>query len=293
MNNQSYLQKIDNQLFSNFGLNFYVYRLDLAHLPIGGNKYFKLKYNLIQAQSAGFDTLLTFGGAYSNHILATALAGQALGLQTIGIIRGEETLPLNSTLAFAQTCGMKLHYLDRQSYRQKDSEQIKTELKTRFGDFYLIPEGGTNLWAVHGASEISHEIDLDFDFICTPCGTGGTLAGLVAGLQASQMALGFSVLKGGDFLNSSIATLLTDYQAISSKKIFATNFKIFTEYHFGGYAKKQPALENFIQEFQSTYQIPLEWIYTGKMFYGIFDLIAQGFFPFGSTIVALHTGGLR
>jgi 1-aminocyclopropane-1-carboxylate deaminase len=291
--NSIFLQRLDNQLFNDLKLNFFVYRLDLAHLPIGGNKYFKLKYNLEQAKLLNFNTLLTFGGAYSNHIYAMAIAGKEFGFQTIGIIRGEETLPLNPTLAFAQNCGMKLHYLDRNTYRQKDNDLIINDLKEKFGDFYLIPEGGTNLWAVKGASEISQEIPLDFDYICTPCGTGGTLAGLVAGLKPSQTALGFSVLKAEDFLNEDVESLLADYQMLTNQTIENKNYQILIDYHFGGYAKKTPILENFIQDFQNTYQIPLEWIYSGKMFYGIFTLIEQGFFPKGSSIVALHTGGVR
>jgi 1-aminocyclopropane-1-carboxylate deaminase len=291
--NLIYLQKLDNQLLSDLTIKLFVYRLDKAHLPIGGNKYFKLKYNLDQAKYLNINTLLTFGGAYSNHIYATALAGKEYGFRTIGIIRGEENLPLNATLAFAQNCGMTLHYLDRNSYRQKYNPLIIKELSEKFGNFYLIPEGGTNVWAVKGAREISQEIPLDFDYICTPCGTGGTLAGLVAGLRPTQTALGFSVLKGGAFLNQEIESLLADYQVFMNQKIENKNYQILTEYHFGGYAKKTPELEIFIQNFENTYQIPLEWIYSGKMFYGIFALIEQGFFARGSTLVALHTGGIR
>lgn len=273
-------------------VNLSVVRLDLLPHVIQGNKFFKLKYNLAEAQKLGLKTLLTFGGAFSNHIYATALAGKLFDFQTIGIIRGEETLPLNPILQHAKNCGMQLQYWERITYRLKNTEENHQNLKDEFGDFYLIPEGGTNIFAMQGSAEIMDFIPADWDYICLPCGTGGTLAGLIAGSQGKGKILGFSALKG-DFLANDIRDLLTKYDAHFNTNVsIYQNWEINSEYHFGGYAKKTAILEKFITDFHSQYQIPLEWIYSGKMFFGIFDLIQQGYFPKGSKIIALHTGGV-
>lgn len=277
-------------------IHVHVLRLDQMHPLIGGNKYFKLKLNLEEAKKQNQTSILTFGGAYSNHIYATAAAGAIFGFKTIGIIRGEAYHPLNETLAFAQTQGMELHYMDRQTYREKNSPAVIEQLKNKFGHFYLIPEGGTNAWAVKGCKEILSYLpkDFHFDYVCCPCGTGGTLAGLIASLSNQEKALGFSVLKG-DFLKDDVKKLLDDYAYLEKIPLdnLSTNWFINTDYHFGGYAKKKAALVDFIQYFQEVNQIPIEWIYSGKMFYGIYDLIKKGFFPPSCNILALHTGGIR
>lgn len=273
-------------------VNLSVLRLDLLPHAIQGNKFFKLKYNLAEAQKLGLKTLLTFGGAFSNHIYATALAGKLFDFQTIGIIRGEETLPLNPILQHATDCGMRLEYWDRITYRLKNNEENHQNLKDEFGDFYWIPEGGTNIFAMQGSAEIMDFIPTDWDYICLPCGTGGTLAGLIAGSQGKGKILGFSALKG-DFLANDVQNLLTKYDTHFNNNIsIYQNWEINSNYHFGGYAKKTAILEKFIINFHSKYQIPLEWIYSGKMFFGIFDLIQKGFFPENAKIIALHTGGV-
>jgi 1-aminocyclopropane-1-carboxylate deaminase len=288
------LQKIEDTILTSSQIQLYVYRLDLLHPQMGGNKYFKLKYNLLEAQHQGFNTLLTFGGAYSNHIYATASAGKNFGFKTIGIIRGEEHLPLNETLDFAQQVGMQLHYIDRNTYRQKSETDFIQTLKEKFGDFYLLPEGGSNGLAVKGASEIMQDIAIHWDYVCTPCGTGGTLAGLIAGLQPTQKALGFSVLKAGHFLYEDVQKNLNEYAILEQKEAdFSKKWQIQLDYHFGGYAKNKPELQDFIHRFQTQHQIPLEWIYSGKMMFGIYDLIQKKYFPPHTIIIALHTGGLR
>lgn len=283
------LQKIQDTFLDEKSVELSVLRLDQIHPQMGGNKFFKLKYNLQAARASGLNTLLTFGGAYSNHIYATAAAGKYLGFRTIGLIRGEETLPLNTTLQFAQKSGMQLHYVNRESYRGKNNPDFIYGLQVLFGDFYLIPEGGSNAAAVKGCSEISTHIPIDWDYICTPCGTGGTLAGLVLSLKSHQKALGFAVLKGGDFLNREVELLLENFNF----KHWEEKGHIFTEYHFGGYARKKTELIDFMDQFENQHQIRLEWIYSGKMFYGIYDLIRKDYFKPGSRIVALHTGGVR
>lgn len=290
------LQKLQDTTLDHHKINLYVYRIDLLHPYISGNKWYKLKYNLQQAQEQKYSTLLTFGGAYSNHIYATAAAGKELKLVTIGVIRGEEHLPLNSTLRFARNCGMQLHYMDRNTYRNKYSSEVLQQLRDTFGDFYLVPEGGSNAWAVKGCTEILEDITAPYDVVTTACGTGGTLAGLVAHLPQDKQVLGFPVLKGGDFLYKDIAKLLQAYyqqEKISPSPQLPENYQLVTDYHFGGYAKKKPALEAFIEQFEQRHAIPLEWVYTGKMFYGLYDLIQKEYFAPHTNIIALHTGGLR
>jgi 1-aminocyclopropane-1-carboxylate deaminase len=282
------LQKIEDTITNEFGVSLFMKRLDLIHPEISGNKWFKLKYNLLEARSKGFETLLTFGGAYSNHIYAAAAAGNIFDFKTIGIIRGEEHLPLNPTLDFATKKGMRLYYLNRSNYRIKDSEEILTRLQNKFGKFYLIPEGGSNKLAVKGCREIIDEMNQSFDYICTASGTGGTLAGLVSAISPNQKALGFSVLKGGDFLNQNVSNLLNQSNVNVNR-----NWEIFAEYHLGGYAKITPQLIKFIKEFGTRTGIALEPIYSGKMLFGIYELIRKRFFKRGSKIIALHNGGMQ
>lgn len=255
---------------------------------MSGNKWHKLKYNLQEARKECKDTLLTFGGAYSNHIYAVAAAGKIFNFNTIGIIRGEEHIPLNPTLSFAKDNGMKLYYLDRTSYRKKSSPEIINQLQEKFGDFYLLPEGGTNEFAVKGCSEIISKINIDSDYICCPCGTGGTLAGLISGLNGNKFALGFAVLKGASFLKENVNSLLKNFNLDS-----LNNWNINLDYHFGGYARMDSVLLDFVNRFTSLTKIPIEPIYTGKMLFGIYDLAAKGFFNEGSQIIAVHTGGLQ
>ncbi len=262
-----------------------VLREDLNHPFISGNKLRKLKYNLIQAKKENKNTLLTFGGAYSNHIYATAAAGKEFGFKTIGVIRGEELAhkTLNPTLQFAKDCGMELFFVSRSQYREKNNEAFQTQLKQQFGqNFHLLPEGGTNELAVKGCEEILSSRTDTFDFICAAVGTGGTLSGLIRATKPHQKVLGFPALKKSDFLHS-------DIQKYSSK----TNYDFINAYHFGGYGKFSPELLSFVTEFNKTHNIPLEPVYTGKMMYGLFDLIQKNYFAPNSKILAIHTGGLQ
>lgn len=270
------------------GITLFVKREDLLDPELSGNKWRKLKYNLETARLQNHDTLLTFGGAYSNHIYATAAAGRRFGYHTIGIIRGEQHSKLNPTLQFATDCGMQLEYVDRDSYRHKASQDFLDKLSSKFGRFYLLPEGGSNNLALKGCAEIVEEIDNDFDTICVACGTGATLAGLVCGLSGPQKAMGFAVLKGADFLSIDVASWL-QWANIGNED----SWRINTSYHFGGYAKTDPSLWNFMTTFNNDFGIQLDAVYTGKMFYGLFDLISNGHFETGSRIVAIHTGGLQ
>lgn len=266
------------------GVELHVKREDKIHSFVSGNKYRKLKYNLIEAQNNGFKTLLTFGGAYSNHIAAVAAAGEIFGFKTVGVIRGDELkskVSDNATLSFAKQRGMQFKFVSREDFRNKTSKTFISNLEKEFGAFYLIPEGGTNALAIKGCEEILSALDNEFDYICTSVGTGGTISGLINCSKPSQQVLGFPALKG-DFLQQDI-----------SKFVIKTNWKLITDYHFGGYAKINEALISFINDFKADYQIPLDPIYTGKMMFGIFDLIEKGFFSKGSKILAIHTGGLQ
>ncbi|WP_104500881.1 1-aminocyclopropane-1-carboxylate deaminase/D-cysteine desulfhydrase [Acinetobacter indicus] len=258
-------------------------RLDLIHPQISGNKFFKLKYNLLAARQQGFEKVLTFGGAYSNHIAATAFAAHQFGFQSLGMIRGEELAqrPLNPTLATAQQFGMQLEFISRNAYRQKDQPDFLQHLQQQYPDFYLIPEGGTNALAVQGCREILVAEDSQFDLICCAVGTGGTFAGLIEASQQHQQLLGFSALKG-DFLTHEVAQLTTK-----------RNWRILDDYCCGGYAKTTPELIQFIQSFEQRYNIPLEQVYTGKMLRGIFDLIDQDKIGPDQKILLIHTGGLQ
>lgn len=280
--------QVNDPLLADANVKLYIQREDVLHPTLSGNKWYKLKYNIQQAQVEGHHTLLTFGGAYSNHIYATAAAGKAFGVDTIGMIRGEETIPLNYTLRQAQAFGMQLHYIDRESYRQKDNHDFIAQLKEHFGRFYLLPEGGTNLLAVKGCICLSRYA-ADFDFVCTSVGTGGTLAGMAVGMNGQGNLLGFSALKNSAvFLSKDIDALTQAYCG----KVFG-NYQIIDRYHFGGYAKFKPELIRFINHFAASHHIPLDPVYTGKMMYGVYDMIEKEFFQKGSQILVIHSGGLQ
>lgn len=277
------LNQLINLSFPN-EITLHVKREDLIHPFISGNKFRKLKYNLLQAKATKKSKLLTFGGAFSNHIAAVAHAGLVHNLETIGIIRGEELefkIASNPTLLFAKNCGMKFEFVTRHAYRLKYSEPFVDQLVEKFGDFYLIPEGGTNALAVQGCGEILTSQDASFTHICCAVGTGGTISGLINSANANQKIIGFPALKG-DFLSDDIC-----------KFALNSNWELQSDYHFGGYAKINQELICFINDFYSQTNIPLDPVYTGKMMFGIIDLIKKGYFQNRSKIVAIHTGGLQ
>ena len=282
-----FLQEIRDPLFARKEIRFLIKREDVIHPQISGNKWHKLKYNLEEAKSTGHDTLLTFGGSYSNHIYAMAAAAKEVGFACIGVIRGGPVVPLNPTLQFAVKAGMRLHFVTREKYRVKTEASFIADLKQKFGPFYLIPEGGTNQLAVKGATEIIDESMGTFDYICCPVGTGGTIAGIVCGLHGRSKVIGFPVLKG-DFLGAEVKKLVKEYS-----DRFYHNWYLMQQYHFGGYAKFTRKLIHFINAFREQHSIALDPVYTGKMMYGIFDQIRKGFFKKGSKIIAIHTGGLQ
>jgi 1-aminocyclopropane-1-carboxylate deaminase len=261
-------------------------RDDLISPDLPGNKWRKLKYNLEAARQGGHRTLLTFGGAYSNHLRATAAAGAQFGFGTIGVVRGEEHLPLNPSLRYAADHGMQLVYLDRASYRGKTSPEVIGGLRDRFGRFYLLPEGGSNALAVRGCAELPAEITVPFDVLCVPCGTGGTLAGVAAGLSEGQRAIGFSALRGGaGFLPAAVRALQDE--AFGGAR---GSWQIDGEFHCGGFARRTPGLDAFIAGFRARHGIILDWVYVAKMLYGLYAHAGRGTFAPGTTVVAVITG---
>ena len=265
-------------------ISLVIKREDLIHPFVSGNKFRKLKYNLLQAKAENQSCLLTFGGAFSNHIAAVAYAGKEHGFQTIGIIRGEELgtkIESNPTLNFAQECGMQLEFISRENYRLKTEAYFLEQLGKKYGSFYLVPEGGTNALAIQGCKEILTNEDAFFDYIGCAIGTGGTISGIINSALPHQKVLGFPALKG-DFLQDEICNFVQN-----------ENWELITDYHFGGYGKVNAELIDFINWFFEQTQIPLDPVYTGKMVFGIVDLIKRNYFPENVKILVIHTGGLQ
>ena len=287
------LQAIHEPIFEHFGVSLTVLRLDLTHADISGNKWFKLKYNLQEAKNKGHNTLLTFGGAFSNHIAATAAAGREFGFATIGIIRGEEQTVLNHTLQFALQCGMQLHYVSRSLYRDKAALYAYVNENFQQHYPYVIPEGGSNVLGVKGCMEILNHINISFDVVCCAAGTGATLAGVVSSLKPSQKAIGFQVLKAEGYIKNEVLNWFKQPELMALQQCDNPNWEVNESYHFGGYARTNDSLKAFVDNFSNKHQLPLESIYTGKMLFGIYDLVHQGYFKKGTSIVAIHTGGLQ
>lgn len=288
-NKNSRIQQVQFSEIEGKGIQLFIKREDELHHFISGNKYRKLKYNLEEAKRLNHHTLVTFGGAYSNHIAAAAAAGFEFGFKVIGVIRGDElahkideVLETNPTLKFASEHKMQFEFVSRSVYRNKTSKEFIQKLKEKFGDFYLVPEGGTNELAVKGCKEILTNEDSKYDVVCCAIGTGGTISGLINSLEPHQKVIGFPALKG-DFLKEEIERFVLNDK----------NWSLNTNYHFEGYAKINSELITFINKFKSETGIPLDPIYTGKMLFGTVDLIKQNYFKEGTKIIAIHTGGLQ
>jgi 1-aminocyclopropane-1-carboxylate deaminase/D-cysteine desulfhydrase-like pyridoxal-dependent ACC family enzyme len=284
------LQELHYPSVEKAGLRVLIKREDLNHPSVSGNKWWKLKYNIVAAHSTDHKTILTFGGAFSNHIFATSAAAKELGLRSIGVIRGENHEPLNDTLRQAADNGMQLHYVTRDDYRQKSKKETIDRLHEKYGEFYLIPEGGSNREAVKGCDEFAQTVlsKITCDYICLPVGTGGTIAGIISAFYGNKKIIGVPVLKNGKFLADEIQTQMKAF----SREVYS-NWSLLTDYHHGGYAKVTPSLLTFIAEMNRLYNLPLDRVYTGKLVWAIMREIESGNFPRGSTILLLHTGGLQ
>lgn len=267
-----------------YGISLTIKREDLLHPHISGNKFRKLKYNILAAKEQGKKALLTFGGAFSNHIAAAAAAGKEYGFATIGIIRGDELagkIAENPTLSFAQQCGMRLKFVSREDYRKKAEPDFLQLLTAEFGDCYILPEGGTNTLAVQGCEEILTDEDAHFTHVCLAVGTGGTISGIINSAGDNQQVIGFPALKN--------AQLWDDIRTFATNP----NWLLQEDYHFGGYGKVTPQLVSFINDFYEETGIPLDPVYTAKMVFGVIDLARNGYFPQNSRILLIHTGGLQ
>jgi 1-aminocyclopropane-1-carboxylate deaminase len=275
------------------GITMSVKRDDQQHEVVSGNKLFKLFYHLEQCQLKGIKTIVTFGGAYSNHIHATAYAAKQMGIKTVAIIRGEQLLPLNPTLKDCTDWGMILEPVSRQDYKNKDHSSVIENIIKKYNAPYVIPEGGCDLLGVKGAAKILDGVDQSqFDCIVCACGTGTTLSGIIHSASSHINVLGMAVLKGADWMRDEVQGWLDKLES-REQKLYEKNWMINTDFHFGGYAKTSEQLNTFVKEMKDIYHLPLEHVYTGKSVYGILSLAKQGYFKKGSKILFIHTGGLQ
>ncbi|MEV7143301.1 1-aminocyclopropane-1-carboxylate deaminase/D-cysteine desulfhydrase [Streptomyces tauricus] len=279
------LREVVDERFARRGVRLLLKRDDLIHPELIGNKWRKLAPNL---RAAAGRTVLTFGGAYSNHLRATAAAGRLLGLPTVGVVRGQELAdrPLNPSLARCAADGMRLHFVDRSTYRRKSEPKTLAALlrATACEDAYVIPEGGSNALAVRGCTALGEELGEHADVVALACGTGGTLAGLAGGLPPGRRALGIPVLKGG-FLGAGIRAL--QEEAFGGPR---GDWSLDDRFHFGGYARTPPELDAFAADFEQRHDLPVERLYVAKSLYGLVTLAAEGALPPGTTIAAVITG---
>jgi 1-aminocyclopropane-1-carboxylate deaminase len=280
----SMLTKIDDPLFEQYQVELWMKRDDLLHPVISGNKWRKLKYSLDHALTLGADTLVSMGGFYSNHLHALAYVGKLLGLKTIGLVRGEQLETLTPTLLDMINWGMELKFVSRTDYRLLRTYKSHHALPGLEPRQYWLPEGGAVSLALRGVAELIDEIKIPYDMLCVPCGTGTTMAGMIKAVPESVYVLGFAALKNAGFLTPEVEVLLSQPR---------NNWKINFDYHFGGFAKESPDLSRFIENFETKTAVPLEFIYTGKMMYAVYDLIKKNYFMPGQRIIALHTGGLQ
>ncbi|WP_308012250.1 1-aminocyclopropane-1-carboxylate deaminase/D-cysteine desulfhydrase [Actinacidiphila acidipaludis] len=281
------LVAVEEPELARYGVRLLLKRDDLAHPRLVGNKYRKLRLNLEAAAAAGHDTLLTFGGAYSNHLRAVAAAGRLCGFRTVGVVRGDELAgrPLNDSLAQARADGMRLDFVDRATYRRKTEPEVLTTLLERHGPACVLPEGGSNALAVLGCAGLGREIGGAADVVAVACGTGGTLAGLAAGLPPDTGAIGFAVLRGGAFLTDDVARL--QREAFGGPR---GRWRIEDRFHHGGYARTTPELDAFADAFAARHGLALDRVYVAKMLHGVTALAREGAFTPGTRVAAVITG---
>ncbi len=271
------VQELVTELSQEKSVRIFVKRDDLIHPLVMGNKWRKLKYNLQAAYSAGIDTLLTFGGAYSNHIIATASAGAHFGFRTVGVIRGEElSVDSNNRLIEVSNLGMRLYFMDRETYKLRYDVSLHDRLRDLYGQIYIIPEGGSNELALKGSSEIVPELPQRYDYYCCSCGTGTTAAGMASTIPLDSQLIIFPSL-----------SKIKEQESLVHSYARSNNVLFNTDYLFGGYAKSGSDLTSFM----ATFQIPLDSVYTSKLFYGVYDLLRNDYFPRNSSVLLYHSGG--
>ncbi len=282
--NSSVLTKVDDPWLEPYHIDLWIKRDDLLHPIVSGNKWRKLKYILEHALSLGTDTIISMGGAYSNHLHALAYVGKVLGLETIGFIRGGQPETLTPTLLDMKAWGMTLKFVSRSEYRALRQYKGWHDLPGLKPRQYWMAEGGAQFLALKGIAELVAEITVPYDYWCVPCGTGTTLAGIADAAPQQVSVLGFAALKNAGFLVAEVDAMLSPSRE---------NWQVNLDYHFGGFAKINAELRAFIDDFEFKTNIPLEPVYTGKMLYAVYDLIKKHYFKPGTRIIVLHTGGLQ
>ena len=292
------LQKLESDLCARHDVQLDIVRLDLVDETISGNKWFKLKHNLSAARELNYKRVLSYGGCHSNHLHALAAAGKRFGFETIGVVRGDEPLTYSATLQDLLKYGMDLKFISRERYRDKNAQGSISALEKEFGEFFLIPEGGSNLLGVKGCAEMVSLLwdqpDTKIDYLVLGCGTGATLAGAVVGAGGRCKVLGISALKGADYLNDNVLSLISSFnRSQSCAGLSIGEWRIIHDYHFGGFAKIKPELVQFMDAFSIDTGIPVEPLYVGKTLFAVYDLIKTGQIPNGARIVVVHTGGLQ
>jgi len=295
------LQRLCWGLAQQKGIEVWIRRDDLIDSHVSGNKFYKLFYNLQAAQQLGANQLLTFGGAWSNHIYALAAAAKQSGFKAVGVIRGERPAQLSATLADAEAWGMKLHFVSRAEYQQKTAHELHEHLRELYGDFFAIPEGGANSYGLKGTralgQAIGQQAKAGYTSVCLASGTANTLTGIAMGLAENlggvatatvPNVIGFSVLKGDVGLGGKV---VAEQQVLRQQ---TANWRLISGYHGGGYANKLPQyLTHFMREFEAEIQLRLDPVYTLKMCWGVAQLLAQNYWPTGSKLILIHTGGLQ
>ncbi|RXE95831.1 1-aminocyclopropane-1-carboxylate deaminase/D-cysteine desulfhydrase [Pseudoalteromonas phenolica O-BC30] len=278
-------KKLSTHYLNKKKIKLSIKRDDLLHPVISGNKWRKLKYNLINMKSKGYDSFVTFGGAFSNHLYASAMACKTFNLTGHAIIRGPEIDESNPTIKMARACGMNLYAVNRKTYRSRHAPAYLQTLQTEFPNSFIIPEGGTNHAALRGVAELAASLPQS-DYVICATGSGGTVAGLAKGCTHNTQVIGIAVLKQAEYLNQEIAQLLTSTHS-------GAPWQLLTNHHYGGYGKFTDDVWAFCQFMHQAYKLPLEPVYTGKMLFAVWQLISQDYFPQGSRITAIHTGGLQ
>lgn len=282
LNEPSRIQSLSVEWYKGRVAQIDMLRLDEIHPVISGNKWYKLKHSLAKVEAERYHGVLTFGGAFSNHLIATAAAAHHYGLQSIAVVRGEELADnLSTTLLHCQQYGMKFDFVSRQQYALKTEMSFLKELAQKYPNYYIIPEGGANEYGRIGAKEIGDMIPEGYTHVCVSVGTGTTMAGICKQVDCAEV-FGYAPMKGGKYL-------LNDIQ----QWVGVGRYQLFDDWHFGGFGKHKAELLDFMNDFYRVNDIPLDMVYTGKMMYGIAAQIEQGVFAKDAKIICIHTGGLQ
>lgn len=285
------LNEIKEELFEKNSIRVFLQREDQIHPVISGNKWRKLRYNIEKAIQLNKKSILTFGGAHSNHLHATAEACKLAGLKSIGIVRGERIG--SQTISDCEKNGMELHFVSREDYSIRETKEYLNYLYETYDYPFIIPQGGDNYHGTLGCTEILKATDLDPDYIFVASGTGNTASGILISLEDHQKLFSVSALKGGfmkEEIKKSVQNFLLNEEITSE---YMEQIEVLDDYHFGGFAKYQPELLDFISEFYQKHDIKLDPIYTGKMMFALYDQIKKGKIRTNSTVLAIHTGGLQ